>query len=40
MSDMVYVDAKKDFLRNEILSKQLIAKKKRVHLDIRPSEDK
>jgi hypothetical protein len=37
MSDVVYDDAKKGFLRNEILSKQLIAKKKRVHLEMRPS---
>ena len=40
MSDVVYDDAKKDFLRNKILSKQLTAKKKRVHLDMRPSGDK
>jgi hypothetical protein len=40
MSDVVYVDAKKDFLRNKILSKQLTAKKKRVHLDMCTSGDK
>ena len=41
MSDVVYDDAKKeDFLRNEIPSKQLTAKKKRVHLDMRLSGDK
>jgi hypothetical protein len=38
---MIGCDAKKKiFLRNEILNKQLIAKKKRVHLEMRPSGDK
>ena len=40
MSDVVYVDAKKDFLRNEILSKQFIIKKKKLHLKIRRSGEK
>jgi hypothetical protein len=40
MSDVVYDDVKKYFLRTEIPSKQLIAKKKRLHLDMRLSGDK